>query len=66
MLELRTTSQFKKDYKRCKKRGLNMALLHNVINELLNQNELDPRYRDHALTGTYLGFRECHVKQIDY
>ena len=23
---------------------------------------LEPKHRDHALTGNYAGFRECHVK----
>ena len=27
MMELKVTSQFKKDYKRCKKRGLDLDLL---------------------------------------
>lgn len=35
MLELVTTSQFRKDYKRVKKRGYNMRLLEEVIDILL-------------------------------
>ena len=23
---------------------------------------LDPRYRDHALSGDWAGFRDCHIK----
>ena len=32
---LKTTGKFRKDYKRCKKRGLDLDLLENVINTLL-------------------------------
>ena len=34
MMELVSTAQFKKDYKRCKKRGLNMELLKEIIDTL--------------------------------
>ena len=26
------------------------------------ETELDIKYRDHALTGNYVGFRECHIQ----
>ena len=61
MLDLVTTSQFRKDYKRMKKRGYNVKLLENVIDFLRNEKKLDERYRDHALIGNYIGFRECHI-----
>lgn len=61
MLNLVTTGQFRKDYKRVKKRGYNMKLLESVIDMLLAENILEDRYRDHALVGNYVGFRECHI-----
>lgn len=61
MLELVTTGQFRKDYKRVKKRGYNISLLEEVIEILLNEQQLDERYRDHGLVGNYIGFRECHI-----
>ncbi len=61
MLELVTTGQFRKDYKRVKKRGYDMSLLEEVIDLLLNELSLDERYRDHGLIGNYAGFRECHI-----
>ena len=57
MMELKTTAQFKKDYKRCKKRGLDMKKLGSVIDSLLAGEALDAKYRDHALTGNYTGFK---------
>ena len=38
-----------------------MSLLETVIDTLLSEKTLDERYCDHALTGNYSGFRECHV-----
>ena len=61
MLTLRTT-QFRKDYKLAKKRGYNLDLLDKVLDILLNEEPLEAKYRDHALTGNYLGFRECHIQ----
>ncbi len=49
-LKLVPTSQFKKDYKRAKKCGLDMRELQAVLDKLLCAEEpLDERHRDHAL-----------------
>ena len=39
-----------------------MSLLEAVIDTMLSEKPLEERFRDHALTGNYSGFRECHVK----
>lgn len=62
MLELIVTSQFRKDVKRMKKRGKNLDKLQTVITLLVNEIPLDIQYRDHALVGNYIGFRECHIE----
>ena len=62
MYEVRFTSAFKKSYKLMKKRGLDISLLDNVIDLLRNGKTLDEKYRDHALSGDFEGFRECHIK----
>ena len=56
------TSQFKREYKIAQKRGLKLALLDEIIEKLANYEELPPKNRDHALTGSYWGFRECHIQ----
>ena len=61
-LTLVPTSQFKKDYKRIKKRGYDMRDLQEVLDTLLAGDQLSQRHRDHALTGDYKGFRECHIR----
>ena len=62
MLELITTSQFRRDLKRIKKRGLNLKKLEQILTQLRKQEILDIKYRGHALSGNYLGFRECHIE----
>ena len=62
MYKLITTTQFRKDLKRIKKRGLNLQKLQEVLTQLINNQSLDPKHRDHALTGNYIGFRECHIE----
>ena len=61
MLTIKYQTAFKKDYKRIKKRGYNISLLEEVIDKLANQKELDKKYKDHALVGQWIGFRECHI-----
>lgn len=61
-LKLVPTSQFKRDYKRVKKRGLNIDELRTVLDKLCAEKPLEERYRDHALVGRYAGFRECHIR----
>lgn len=62
MLSLETTGQFRKDYKRIKKRGYDTKLLEDIIQMLLEEKPLPLKHRDHALSGNYAGFRECHIQ----
>jgi len=55
--ELKYTTKFKKDYKLAKKRGLNIRLLENVIDELLQGHSLDAKYLDYPLHGDYEGIQ---------
>jgi mRNA interferase YafQ len=61
MLTLHTTGQFRRDEKLARKRGLDVSLLKSVIQTLLEEEPLDPKYKDHPLVGNYIGFRECHI-----
>ena len=61
-LALRKTRQFEKDVKRMAKRGMPMNELTKVIDLLLEQTPLPPKYNDHPLIGNYDGFRECHIR----
>jgi len=56
------TNAYKKGYKRAKKRGLNLQLIDDVVDELRQGHKLGAKYRDHALHGNWEGFRECHIQ----
>ncbi len=62
MLRIVTSNKFLKDLKVAKSRGLDLSLLEEVVNKLANREKLEPKYHDHALSGKYSDFRECHVK----
>ncbi len=59
---VKPTTQFKKDYKLALKRGLNIGLLEEVIALLSNGIPLPEKNKDHALSGNWVGHRECHVQ----
>lgn len=59
---LKTTTQFKKDYKLAMRRGLKIDLLDEVIRILASGEPLPEKYRDHALAGNWIGHRECHIQ----
>ena len=61
-LQVQWTTQFKKDYKLAIKRGRNICELDDTIRMLANEIPLPQKYSDHALTGSFRGFRECHVE----
>jgi mRNA interferase YafQ len=61
-LEIIASNKFRKDLKLARKRGLKLEKLDVVVETLANQLPLDTRYRDHALTGNYGDFRECHIE----
>lgn len=60
--EIIFTSQFKKDVKLAKKQGKDMDKLFNIIEKLANGESLEPKYKDHNLSGEYSKCRECHIE----
>lgn len=58
---IKPTTQFKKDYKLAMNRGLDIKLLDEVIATLAMGLSLPEKNRDHALTGNWIGHRECHI-----
>ncbi len=55
------TNQFKRDLKLAEKQGKDTERLFRVVERLANGETLEPKYRDHDLTGNYKGCRECHI-----
>lgn len=58
---VKTTTQFKKDYKLAVKRGLKIGLLKDIVAALAMSKTLPEKNKDHALTGNWVGHRECHI-----
>lgn len=56
------TSQFKKDWKRCQKAHLPIGELRDVMEKLIKRVPLEPKFKDHQLSGNNKDFRECHVR----
>lgn len=61
-LKIIWTSKFKKDYKLAIKRNLDIDELDNVIRAIASGCPLSADLKDHALTGEWKGYRECHIK----
>ncbi len=61
MYKVKPSAKFKKDLKRAAKRGYDISLLTAVIKLLADTGTLPAVYKDHPLTGNWIGHRECHV-----
>ncbi len=65
MRTIERTGQFKRDYKREAKGKHRTTLdvdLIPVLVALANNQPLEPRHRDHTLTGEWKDYRDCHVR----
>jgi mRNA interferase YafQ len=58
----RIAGQFKKDIKRCLRRGYNMTLINTAMELLCKNGTLPPDYFPHPLHGSYAGDWECHIQ----
>ena len=61
MLNVVLSNRFKRDLKLIAKRGYDLNLLDAVVSTIAEQRPLPEKNRDHALSGDYIGFRECHI-----
>lgn len=61
LIPVRTT-QFKRDVKLAEKRGRDLSKLKSIMGKLVKEELLDPKHRDHKLTGDYKNHRECHIE----
>ena len=59
--EIKRTSQFKKDVKLMLKQGKDIQALLDVVELLRTDAPLPDQCRDHALSGNWIGKRECHI-----
>jgi mRNA interferase YafQ len=65
MRTIKQTGQFKRDLKREAKGPHRKALQEDfvpVVETLAIDQPLDPKYRDHPLSGDWADHRDCHIK----
>jgi mRNA interferase YafQ len=62
---IKKTAAFRKDLKR-ESKGQNLAILNNELPVILASLESDiplsGQYRDHTLSGNWVGHRACHIR----
>ena len=56
------SSQFKRDVKRAKARGKDLAKLRLLLASLIAEEPLTARHRDHPLRGPWKDYREVHIE----
>lgn len=59
--QIKRTSVFKKDFKSALKSGLDVKAFEKTVQLLQNGEVLPPKYKDHALSGSWKGYRDCHI-----
>lgn len=62
MLNITYTTSFKRDYKRSTKQRKNIEKLDDVLFKLAHQIPLEPKFRDHKLSGDHADKRDCHIE----
>lgn len=58
--EIYRSKKFKRRLKKLPKAEILLVL--DIIEKLANDEVLEPRHKDHALSGEFSDFRECHIK----
>lgn len=56
------TNQFKKDVKRAESRGWDLTKLKTVLDLLIDEKPLPPKYKNHPLRGNWTGSHDCHIR----
>jgi len=56
------TSAFKRDVRRMKKRNKGFTVFKQIIQNIADGAGPEEKYRDHKLSGSFEGKRECHIE----
>lgn len=60
MYKVKTFKTYRKQRKKLPQES--KELLDSIVGRLANNETLEPKYKDHKLSGEYKDFRECHIK----
>ena len=61
MYTLEFTNQYFRDLKLSRRRNLDEEKLNQLIKILISGDNIPKQYKNHDLTGNYLGLNECHI-----
>ena len=62
MLRVNPSNRFLKDLKKAAKRGKSIDKTQKIVDSIQSRVPLEKKYKDHALTGNWIGHRECHIE----
>jgi mRNA interferase YafQ len=62
MLKVTTTKRFLKDVALAKRRGKDLSKLKEILECLSLEKEMEPKYRNHRLSGNFNDRWECHIE----
>lgn len=60
--QLDRSNNFKRSFRKIKLTDDEEANYIEIVYKLLNDVELDEKYKDHQLKGKWKDYRECHIK----
>lgn len=61
-LRIRQSTKFRRDIKRLSKQGFDLSKIETVVKVLVAEEPLAEKYRDHPLSGNWVGYRDCHIQ----
>ena len=59
---VKVSNRFRKQFRLCVKRGLDMNLINEAMRLLAANGSLPAKYRPHKLSGKFQGVWECHIE----
>ena len=59
---IKISNRFRKQFRLCMKRGLDMNLISEAMRLLAANGSLPAQYRPHKLSGKFQGVWECHIE----
>ena len=59
---VKISNRFRKQFRLCVKRGLDMNLINEAMRLLAAKGSLPAQYRPHKLSGKFQGVWECHIE----
>ena len=62
MYDIRRSTRFRKDIKRCLKQGKDISKFQDIHETLVAGKQLRDEHKDHKLSGDRKNYRECHIE----